>query len=61
MTGLLVLGVGIALFMLAIGISINTSMGGTRSDHDDGSTCLFLVAICVCAAGTLMIAPGILT
>lgn len=37
MIGLFIIGGGIALFMIGIAIGINTSLGGTRSDHVDSS------------------------
>ena len=44
-------GAGLLVVVVAVCLCINTSIGGTRSDHDDGSDTLFGLgaAIMVCA------------
>ena len=51
---------GIAIFALAIGVSINTSMGGTRSDYTDSSGCLFTLGAFVAFVGLAHLVTEIL-
>ena len=39
---------GLGLLGLAVAVGMNTSMGGTRSDYDDGSGCLaYIGMVCI--------------
>jgi len=38
-------GAGLLVVVVAVCLCTNTSIGGTRSDHDDGSDTLWLVWI----------------
>ena len=42
---------GFVLFGLGVAVSANTSMGGTRSDYDDGSGCMIYAALALIAVG----------
>ena len=57
MIGLNVAGVGLLLVLASILMSFNTSIGGTRSDYDDGSGCLAAIGgvlvLCGLAVGLL--------
>lgn len=62
MTGVYILLCGLGLFALAALIAIDTSMGGTRSDYNDGSGILVgLGALLVVAGIITLIVEGFLT
>lgn len=43
--------VGMAFVVFAIVLSFNTSTGGSRSDYNDGSGCIFAVGLVLMIAG----------
>ena len=42
---------GVVFMVIAVMIAFNTSMGGTRSDHKDGSGCFFSAGLILLSAG----------
>ncbi len=44
---------GLGVVALAILLSFNTSMGGTRSDYNDGSGCLFSIGAIAAGMGVV--------
>jgi hypothetical protein len=51
MNGLIATGCGVLTLALAVSMVMNTSMGGTRSDYDDGSGCVAVVGAVLLVVG----------
>ena len=45
--------IGIFLFLIASVISVNTSMGGTRSDYNDGSDFIGIISLIALFVGII--------
>lgn len=46
-------GVGFLLCLISIAMSFNTSMGGTRSDHNDGSEVVGYIGLFAIVVGII--------
>lgn len=60
-TGLIVIAAGALLLGAAIAVAVNTSMGGTRSDYDDGSWLISIIGGVVVVLGVGFIVEGVLS